>query len=574
MLLNHPFPYPDEALSCWVWRLAQRNYVPSPTAFLSRLHAIPASLTWNELREPKVFRALAALTNTSVATIHAHTLHRFAPLLTAPEAQTLPLPVSADSLLTLLPERLNHDFYTPTFAWCPACLAEAHYVRLHWHVPFMVCCTVHECWMLDACPNCQMRLREPDILAGRCADCGTSLERAAAIPVPNVDLLLGLQTALLGWLYRPEVPQSSFPDIPVAVLLRVLRGLRYSAQRAGNGWDFHYIPSGISKPTVDILKHRWLTLFERGCLYATAVRGLQEWPQSFYNFLDAYRQRPAPKEATGLRREFGTLYISWLNQFWKHPAFSFVQHAFNDYLVEHIPVHQIANSTRIRDYPDLLERVDYVDLKRTAKYLGSSVKSVYRLVEEGHLTAHRFPKDVLGVWFARHELERCKQTWEQHLPFAAVARQLGLSKRLTGELLNAHLLRRVSVQGGLKQQGIFVEHDSLQTLLSSLKSLTTIQPASEQGISLLLVCIRNGSVKMDLTHVLTRLLAGKLPAYHPNELLLPLSALWFMPQDVEALATHVKANPTGLPKKRFVYIWALAGRSCILYSSVVCCIQS
>lgn len=529
MLLNHPFPYPDEALSSWVWRLAHLNYVPSPTVFLSHLHVIPASLRWNELREPKVFRTLAALTNTPVATIHVHTLHRFAPLLTAPEAQTL-----------LLPERLNHDFYTPAFAWCPACLAEAHYVRLHWYVPFVVCCTVHECWMLDACPNCQMRLREPDILVGRCAGCGISLERAAAIPVPGGDLLLRLQNALLGWLYEPKYPTQGFPTVPVAVLVQVLRGLRYSVQRAGNDWNFHYVPSGISRPALDILKHRWLTLFERGCLYTTAVRGLLDWPQGFYAFLDAYRARPAAKEKTGLRREFGTLYISWLQRLWKHPAFDFIQQAFNNYLLEHIPVPQIVESLRIRNYPDLLDRVRYLDLKHAKAILGTSVYTIYRLAEEGHLTLTRFPEDTSGVWFDRHELAHLKTEWQQHLPFVAVVRQLGVSKRLTGELLHARLLERVSPERGLKQQGIFVQASSLETLLRGLSIFTTIQPPPGNEVPLLTVCIRNGARGVDLPFVLNQILAGKLPAFHPKDTLLPLTDFWFRPGDVDGLVAKDK----------------------------------
>lgn len=533
VLLNHPRPYPDEALNSWLWRLARSNYIASPKILLRQIQlATYKTGNASERRERIEFQALAVLTKTSVETVYAHTRYRFASLLTPPQ----------DASLTQRDLRPNRDFYAPVFAWCPACLADARYVRLHWHVPLVVCCLAHKCWLVERCPICQMQLKEEDILTGSCPICRFSLQHAELVPVPEEDLLLTLQASVLQWLYEPDVPQALFPDVPVAVLSRVLQGLRYIAQRAGSDWHFHHVLPGVSVPTLDILAQRRLSLVERAGLYTTAVRGLLNWPQGFYAFLDAYRTRPAEKEDTGLRREFGTLYISWITRLWKNPAFDFVQQAFNDYLVEQIPVYQIVNTSRIRDYPDLLNRVQYLDLKGTVRYLKSSVYSVYRLVEEHHLTPHYFEADAAGVWFDRHDLARVKQRWEQYLPFLSVVRQLGVSPRLARELLKAQLLQRVPAEAGLKQQGSFVERDSLDTLLSRLKRFTTAQAIQEHSVSLLEVCIYNGSVKMDLAQVLNRILAGKLSAYHPDKTLLPLSNLWFMPQDVQDLARTVKTE--------------------------------
>ena len=544
MLLNHPHPYPDEAFTSWLWRLAHRNYIASPKGLLPSFLSLGHTRTWktHEPREPAMFRALAALTNTSVETIHAHTLHRFAHLLTAPEEQAPVLDYQTDPPLTLAPVRPNRDFFRLGFAWCPACLGEARYVRLHWHVPLVVGCVRHSCWLLEACPTCNAPIGETEMLRGRCTGCRFVLEQAPLVSIPADDLLLRLQREILCWLYQPERSQFALANRPVGVLLRVLYGLRFSTQRAGSDWDFQYVPVGVPAPQLDILKQRSLTVFERGCLYATAFRGLLDWPHGFYTFLEAYRTRPAAREKTGLRSEFGTLYISWLQHLWKHPAFDFIQQAFNAYLLKHIPVHQIVKSLRIRDYPELLEQVDYLDLKGAVKYLGSSNFSVYRLVEEGHLTVTRFPADPAGIWFDRHELGILKTDWQQHIPFPTVARQLGVSKRLAGELLNARMLQRVSLQYGLKQQGIFVHQDSLDGLLRGLRTFTTIRSSPENAVPLLTVCIRNGIWGVDLPYILNRILVGKFPAYHPDDSLLPLTALWFMPHEVAALAQTVRAD--------------------------------
>ena len=165
-----------------------------------------------------------------------------------------------------------------------------------------------------------------------------------------------------------------------------------------------------------------------------------------------------------------------------------------------------------------------------------------RLVEEGHLTVTRFPADSAGIWFDRHALGILKTDWQQHTPFLTVARQLGVSKRLAGELLNARMLQRVSPEHGLKQQGIFVHQDSLDGLLRGMRTFTTIQSPPENAVPLLTVCIRNGVWGVDLPYILNRILAGKLPACHPDDSLLPLTALWFMPHEVAALAQTVRAG--------------------------------
>ena len=544
VLLNHPPPYADETLASWLWRLTHCNYVHSPSVLLrclrdTRLKTTP--IVMDGLREPALFTALAELTNTSVAVVYQHTIHRFAPILTPPERDVLLCQVSANRTLPLLYGNATRNCYTPRFAWCPACLAEERYVRLHWHIPFVACCLVHHCWLLEACPACQTRLKEPDILSGHCLGCHLCLERAVSIPVPTGDLLLRLTATVMGWLYgHLDTMPTKLPDVAAAVLLRVLQGLRSAVQRAGNAWDFHHIPKGTPVPNLDIVKQRYLTLFERGCLYATAFRGLLGWPHGFWAFLDAYRRRPAAKEASGLRREFGVLYISWIMRLWRHPAFDFIQAAFNDYLVNRVPVYQVMDSSRIRDYPDLPDRFDYLDRKRTTAYLDVCISTIQRLVAASHLTIHHFEGDTDG-WFARAELDRLKQMWQKHWTWPQVVQRLGISLEAVQVLTEAGLLRVILIEEGIKEQKTYIDADSVCTLIRDLQKQTVIRMNNEQaGVLLRAVCIRHASVKMNTAQLLKRVLAGKLRAYHPSKTLFPLQALWFASTDVASLADVVK----------------------------------
>jgi hypothetical protein len=547
VLLNHPPPYADETLASWLWRLAQRNYVHSPVVLFRHLRdTVPKKtvvLTPNltGMRDPALFVALAEITNSSVEIVHQHTIHRFAQIFTTPDQQVAQLQISSDSKLPVLSGHSTRNYYTPRFAWCPDCLAEARYVRLHWHIPFVTCCEVHSCWLLEECPACQMRLKEPDILSGNCSGCQFCLEQAGSIPVPSGDWLLVMTSTMIGWLYgHMNTTLIGLPTVQTAALLRVLQGLRSAVQRAGNEWDFHHVPMGTPIPNLDIVKQRYLTLFERGCLYATAFRALLDWPYGFWAFLDAYRRRPAAKKESGLRREFGVLYISWMMRFWKHPAFHFIQNAFNDYLVDQVPVYQIMDSSRIRAYPDLVDQFDYLDRKRATAYLNICISSIHRLVAEKNLASHHFEGD-LDVWFVREELDRLKQKWRKHLTRPQVVQRLGVSLEAVQVLAEAGLLRVIPIEEGIKEQKTYIDEDSVCALIDELQKHTVIQANNDHGgVLLRAVCVRNASVKMNTVQLLKRVLAGKLLAYHPHEALFPLRAMWFAAEDVETLYDMVK----------------------------------
>lgn len=557
VLLNRPYPCADEALASWLWRLAERNYLPSPTVLLRYLRDSLSDVTpiqrelQHGLHDPALLTALAEVADISVETVYRHIVHRFAYVLTPPDREVRYLQTSSNARLTLLSAAPSTDYFSPRFAWCPACLAECRYVRLHWYLPFLACCPVHRCWLLDNCPTCQKKLKEADIVLAHCSGCNLQLERAVSIPVPAGDLLLTMTSTVMEWLYGcPRAPQVGLPEASSAALLRVMQGLRYSAQRAGDDWEFHHIPDGISTPSLDILERRSLTIFERGCLYATAFRALEDWPNGFIAFLDALRRRPAEKEKTGLRREFGALYVSWLMRFWKHPAFDFIQAAFNDYLVEWMPVYQIVDSTRVRGYPELLDRLDYLDLKRTVSYLNVSISSVHRLIKEKHLTVHRFEEDDDGQWLAREELDRLKQRWQKHIVWPQVVRLLGISLEVVQRLVECGLLRAVPASDGLKEQKTYIAEDSVYALIQALRKHTTIQADEDHaGMLLRTVCLRHASAKMNSAQILKRVLAGKLPAYHPHESLFPLRGLWFAVDDVVHLSTTVKDEQNWFSKQ-------------------------
>ena len=568
-LLNHPKPYLQESLTSWLWRLTIANYVKSPSVLLHYLRqkhslSMPSmKRILTKLNNSDQFQGLGILTGADALTIYQLTLHRFAHVLNLSETEDSSLSFMTGESVPLLPEQLHRDVYSSRFSWCPHCLREKNYVRLHWHVPILTCCTHHACWLLDVCPKCGTKPQEKDIFDECCKKCGFVLVTAETIAVPENDLLFKQNEAFMSWLYEPQSQDAALPDVPANILLRVLHGLRYCVQRAGEGWHGHHLPPDVPSQDVTILKKRQLSIYESGCLYSTAFRALLNWPHGFYAFLDDYRQRPLMPEDTGLRVDFGTLYTSWLGVLWNSDEFDWIQNAFNAYILENIPAHQIVHSKRIQDFPELLDQVAYLNLIRAEKYLHSSVYSIYRLVEEGNLKVHPFEGDPDGVWFSRQELDSLKKRWQQYLPIGEVVKQLGLSNRLVRDLLDNQLLEQVPTDAGLKRRSCYVYKRSLRTLTRNLKNHTTIHTGDVADvIGLHNASIRNGSVKLTVTQLLSWVLVGKLKAYHPRETLLPLSEMWFMPQDVDDLSDVVK-DEYGWMNKGDVCAFLNVGQRCL-----------
>lgn len=546
-LLNHPSPYLQESLVSWLWRLSLANHLPSPGLLLRYLGQTVSSTTPSlkqllvNVREPRLFEALGTLTHTAAQVVCAHTLHRFAHVLRLPDQPDEWVQFTPDEISKLLPKRSNRDFYTLRFGWCPACLAEAEYVRLHWHVPLVTCCTTHRCWLLDTCPACHKPVTEASVLSGCCDRCGLHLESAETVPVPEDDLLFHLQTTILSWLYETPAPDLGLPDAPVNVLLRILQGLRYAAQRAGEAWTFHHVPVHIPCPQLDILKQRHLTLYERGALYSTAFRGLLNWPCGFYAFLDAYRHRPTLKRS-GLQGELGQIYIKWLPNFWSHSAFEFLQNTVNTYLVEQFPATQIVASQRAITYPELMEKADYLNLHRASAVFNLSPSALHRLVKVGHLTAYHFDTHANRIWLARRELERMQRMRQQTLTLVEVSSSLGISKRRIHDLLGAGLIRKAKDFLVAPDPGVAIDPNSVMEFIQLLQKRVTLAQPDEKAkaVSLVALCLHLATLGVKLPDIFQRILDGRLTAYHPDVSALPLTDLWFSPESVSHVFVAIK----------------------------------
>jgi hypothetical protein len=145
------------------------------------------------------------------------------------------------------------------------------------------------------------------------------------------------------WLGLYSQPKAEcgclLPNQPPPVLYRFLDGFRKSTMGVRRSWNhLHKPPDSVPSRLFPCTSKRDITPAKSYILYTTAFKGVANWPNGFYGFLDAYKLRDERTEQGYVHSDLGYLYISWLEKAWRHSAFQFVQDAFDQYLLTHYPV--------------------------------------------------------------------------------------------------------------------------------------------------------------------------------------------------------------------------------------------
>jgi hypothetical protein len=226
---------------------------------------------------------------------------------------------------------------------CPKCLKEHAYIRYWWHLEPYLHCPDHLVWMHEECGHCGSKWEMPDIIADECRECGKRLSQAPteslSINHPGIEA----QVSLVSWIENDLHDISSLQKISFETLFCFLYGLKDAKQHQINknteGDDGQISPSEIAS------------------CYVSALSALQDWPVSFYDFLDIFRDKQDSDQSYGFLYEFGSLYQKWLLNYWLEPEFEFLHVAFNEYLRHNfVPYDGMNNAKWMEYFPHLLDQ--------------------------------------------------------------------------------------------------------------------------------------------------------------------------------------------------------------------------
>ncbi|MCI0397589.1 MAG: TniQ family protein, partial [Chloroflexi bacterium] len=474
---------PDESLAYLLIRLAGLNFYESPQA-LSR-----ACREWLTTGDnvavpihPETWATLSALLQLPPEELYEATPHRFAPVLKPPgnqgEYTTLPSGERRPAVGSR-PIQLHLRRWTDV-QYCPLCLAGSHHHRLQWQLFAVAACPEHQCLLVRGCASCQSPIRLRDLAAGRCRHCAYTYANAPVSSLAHDTTGLRSQAAIHAWFGFHAAPNAagySLPDQPANVLYAVLDGLRraIASDNLHVAWLHHFgtafdVPLERAKP---VIKPAMVYT-----LYATAFQGLVNWPAGFYDVLNHLRQKQHGDRSYPGRDIFGPLYVVWLEHNWRHPAFQFVQDAFNEYLLANFTTSpSIMHLRRFREDAALSARLAFITEAEVGRLLNVAPETVRRLKQLGYLSGpgesgHRF------YLVERATALSLKARWEQAVPVEEAAGLLGLTKAVVRDLIRAELVTAVRGPSADKSAVWQISYPSLTEFLERLRACTLPLPSS------------------------------------------------------------------------------------------------
>ena len=339
-LLHRSSLQPGESLSSFLIRLAQENYYHSPTMVMQLCRE---RLPWrDQVTRParaETYRVLAELTKVEIDELYMACAQRFAAVFTFPGYKQRSVLFPSGKTMSISTNSVLREQTRPQsdVQFCPLCLNETAYHRIDWLPLVVTVCLRHQCLLIHGCPNCHRKTSVQDVLEARCPRCGFELTQAPIISMVTDQFGLLSQSLIQSWLGLCS-PTSindcgALPDESPATLYRFLDGLRRTVMNIQRNWNYlHDSPSGVGSPLFPCTSKSDVTPAKAYILYATAFKAMVNWPNGFYDFLRAYRQRDNQLPSSHIRRDLGRLYSYWLARAWKYPEFQFVQEAFDHYV--------------------------------------------------------------------------------------------------------------------------------------------------------------------------------------------------------------------------------------------------
>jgi hypothetical protein len=315
--------YPDESLQSLIYRHADLNFY-NPTGTLTRLiwqgiRSQGSHLAYLQVeRDVRIFQRIATLTKVDVIELFQATAHRYALIIRFPGDQEQIVELRPGVLLPALRRSQYRSAIINAIVcqFCPACLQENAYARLHWELNAVSVCLKHLCLLHEYCPECLTVVSRDMVARAQCDDCGTNLCTAPMISIQDDPFGLAAHQTIqycLGLV--PTVPDIQLPAQSAQVLYHTMTELTEHTKSYPEG----KMNSG-----------------NRYSRYRVAFQALTNWPHNFLAWLDEQTKAHYPVPSTPRPKMAPDALLRRLSheKKWQHPAFQFLQDAFDTYLKE------------------------------------------------------------------------------------------------------------------------------------------------------------------------------------------------------------------------------------------------
>ena len=409
-LLRRGSPQSDESFMGYITRLTELNGYQSPNIILN----------------------LAGSNGSSYVQVHWAYLSSKSPVLTRLSQLT---GAPADELLALTYPAVDHqDRWKKRLVCgapipqvmirlryskiCLSCLRDSNHARKIWELAPFTACPIHNCLLIDVCPNCTRRISGIRNKVSVC-ECEYDWRAGRSAEVVRDETKLARQIyQLCGSLSEhgsTEVSEKISSPLPDLDLEHCALVLHFMAQQLYGNDDRQSRYLAYAHGNAEL--HR---------LFSQAFSVFEDWPTNFYNFLDWRRTQPnVVHTKVGVRRDFGQFEIT-LYKTLTSARFDFIRTAFEKYLVTRWDGGYLPQRCHRFLEADQLEQ-KYVSRIKAGRLLGMDYTKIEGLIKDGKLRGIVRNSGRRKIYLVETASIRAfKLDIEQRLSFKEATRLLGI----------------------------------------------------------------------------------------------------------------------------------------------------
>ena len=298
---------------------------------------------------------------------------------------------------------------------CPKCLAESGYSLRIWDCSLVTACPIHECVLLDTCPDCKRRIKCVRNKLCVCS-CGCDWREINSTVLPGEQLTVSRQIYQLCGVIPGEqsLPESESP-LQNLGLRDFIRVIVFMAGLFGKlAWATGRPSSSIKRQNKEL-----------HTLFTKAHKVFETWPLNFHQFLreqSTGKKRLSPHNGeldTALKREFGSFYER-LYEDLREPQFDFMREAFADFLTNRVKAQSEPRTT----VPYVTSRGSdsYISVAQARRLLKITHRAMFDLIKTGELDfVIRNEGTALRYLLLLSDVENVKDKFEQAISSRTLA---------------------------------------------------------------------------------------------------------------------------------------------------------
>lgn len=259
--------------------------------------------------------------------------------------------------------------------------------------------------------------------------------------------------------------------------------------------------------------------------------------------MDTQFPSPGPeKRLSQSPHKVGSIYDKWLQHNWRHPAFDFIQEAFDDYLAERYDIaRSIVGSYRFHYNHSANGNTSYVSLNYASRLLEALPITVEELISSGELTPKYMTEEKAFAFIKETDVLAFRSSWISLVELDQVAAILGVSEEILLDMVKCGIL---AAEPSLIGEGVQWKFGLVNPLafVEIVKDRTEIFTASFTPVSLIGAARILKVTGLKAASIIARVAEGRLRAYHEPRRPFACQDLLFNPVDLYDCIELVKAE--------------------------------